>query len=386
MSERLAQRVEEIEPFYAMELLARAKELEAQGRAIIHMEIGEPDFVTPQPVVEAGVAALHSGQVHYTPASGLPALREAIADWYSKDAGIAVSPERIIVTPGASGALLLAMAALLNPGDTVLMADPGYPCNRYLTRLLEGRSVCIPITDESDYQFTSKHVESHWGQTTKVVLVASPANPTGVLLPQNTLAALVDSVESRGGTLIVDEIYHGLVYEGDTITALAFSDQVFVTNSFSKYFGMTGWRLGWLVVPENFIRVADKLAQNLFLAASTPAQYAALAAFKPETIQILEARRIEFQRRRDFLLSGLRALGFHIPVTPQGAFYIYADCSRFSINSIIFSRDLLEKIGVAVTPGVDFGCNAPKQHIRFAYTTSMEQLQEGLERLQAYLN
>jgi aspartate/methionine/tyrosine aminotransferase len=377
--------MEEIKPFYVMKLLARAKELEAQGHSIIHMEIGEPDFVTPQPVVEAGVAALRSGQVHYTPASGLPALREAIASWYSKDAGITVSPERIIVTPGASGALLLSMAALLNPGDAVLMADPGYPCNRYLIRLLEGRSVCIPITDESAYQLTSKHVESHWGPTTKAVLVASPANPTGALLSQDTLAALVDSIESRGGTLIVDEIYHGLVYEGEATTALVLSDQVFVINSFSKYFGMTGWRLGWLVAPKNFIQAADKLAQNLFLAASTPAQYAALTAFKPETLQILEARRVEFQQRRDFLLSRLRDLGFHVPVTPQGAFYIYADCSRFSADSVAFSRDLLEKVGVAVTPGIDFGCNAHKKHLRFAYTTSMKQLQEGIERLQTYL-
>jgi aspartate/methionine/tyrosine aminotransferase len=369
-----------------MELLARAKELEAQGRTIIHMEIGEPDFVTPQPVVEAGIAALRSGQIHYTPAAGLPALREAIANWYSKRAGITVSPECIIVTPGASGALLLAMAVLLNPGDAVLMADPGYPCNRYLTRFLEGSAICIPVTDESVHQFTSEHVESHWIPAARAVLVASPANPTGALLSQNTLTTLVDSVESRGGTLIVDETYHGLIYEGEATTALAFSDQVFVINSFSKYFGMTGWRLGWLVAPKNFIQAADKLAQNLFLAASTPAQYAALAAFKPETLHILEARRVEFQRRRDFLLPRLRDLGFHIPVTPQGAFYIYADCSRLSADSFSFSRDLLEKIGVAITPGIDFGCNAPKQHLRFAYTTSMEQLQEGLERLQAYLN
>ncbi|ADJ27702.1 pyridoxal phosphate-dependent aminotransferase [Nitrosococcus watsonii] len=386
MSDGIARRMEDIKPFQVMALLARARELEAQGRSIVHLEIGEPDFNTPQPIVEAGIAALRAGQVHYTPAVGLAALREAIANWYSKGAGITVSPERIIVTPGASGALLLAMAVLLNPGEAVLMADPGYPCNRYFARLLEGKTIGIPVTEASDYQLSSNHMDSYWTPETRVALVASPANPTGTLLSQAGLAALIKSVESRKGTLIVDEIYHGLVYEGRAATALGLSDHVLVINSFSKYFGMTGWRLGWLVVPNNFIEAAEKLAQNLFLAASTPAQYAALAAFKPETLEILEARRVEFQQRRDFLLPGLRSLGFYVPVTPQGAFYIYANCSRFSTDSFAFAQELLEKTGVAVTPGIDFGCNAPQQHLRFAYTTSTEQLQEGLKRLQAYLN
>lgn len=385
MNAPIARRMEDIKPFQVMELLARAKELEAQGRSIIHMEIGEPDFVTPRPIVEAGMAALHSGQVHYTPAAGLPALREAIANWYRSSAGIAVSPEHIIVTPGASGALLLALAVLLNPGEAVLMADPGYPCYRYFTRFLEGKAVCVPVTEASAYQLTPGHIEAYWTPQARAAIVASPANPTGTLLSRNTLAALIRSVESRGGVLITDEIYHDLVYEDKATTALEFSKQVFVINSFSKYFGMTGWRLGWFVAPENFIRAADKLAQNLFLAASTPAQHAALAAFKPETLQILEARRAEFQQRRDFLLPKLRELGFHIPVTPQGAFYIYADCSLFSSDSFVFARDLLEKIGVAVTPGIDFGYNAPQQYLRVAYTTSMEHLQEGIQRLQAYL-
>lgn len=386
MSARIAQRMGDIKPFQVMALLARAKELEAQGRTIIHMEVGEPDFVTPQPIVEAGIAALRAGQVHYAPALGLPALREAIANWYRQRAGITLPPGRIIVTPGASGALLLAMAVLLDPGDAVLMADPGYPCNRYLARLLEGEAVGIPVTSQDGYQFTAKHIEHHWISTMRAVLVASPANPTGALLSRDSLTALIDSVESRQGSLIVDEIYHGLVYEGEMTTALALSEHVFVINSFSKYFGMTGWRLGWLVVPEHFIQAVDKLAQNLFLAASTPAQYAALAAFSPETPPILEMRRAAFQRRRDFLLPALRDLGFHIPITPQGAFYIYADCSRFSTDSFAFAQDMLEKIGVAATPGIDFGCHAPERHLRFTYTTSMEQLQEGVKRLQIYLS
>jgi aspartate/methionine/tyrosine aminotransferase len=385
MSVRLAQRMEDIKPFQVMELLARARELEAQGRAIVHMEIGEPDFITPQPVVDAGIMALRSGQVHYTPATGLPALREAIAGWYRSNNGITVSPERIVVTPGASGALLLALAVLLNPGDAVLMPDPGYPCNRHFVRLLEGEARGIPVTAESAYQLALGDIEAHWTPTTRAVLVASPANPTGAVLSQDRLAALIAAAESRDGSLIVDEIYHGLVYEGKATTALALSDQVFVINSFSKYFSMTGWRLGWLVVPKSFVRAVDRLAQNLFLAASTPAQHAALAAFRPETLQILEARRIVFQQRRDFLLPALRDLGFHIPISPEGAFYIYADCSRLSTDSFTFAKGLLEKIGVAVTPGVDFGYHASERHLRFAYTTSMEQLQEGIKRLHAYL-
>lgn len=385
MSARVAQRMEGIKPFQVMELLARAKELEAQGQVIVHLEVGEPDFVTPQPVIEAGIAALRSGQVHYAPALGIPALREAIANWYHQSAGIILPPERIIVTPGASGALLLAMAVLLDPGDTVLMADPGYPCNRYLARLLGGDAVSIPVTSEEAYQLTSRHVGIHWTPAMRAALVASPANPTGAILSREALAALINSVESRQGSLIVDEIYHGLVYEGKATTALALSDRVFVINSFSKYFGMTGWRLGWLVAPENFIRAVDTLAQNIFLATSTPAQYAALAAFRPETLQILEMRRTEFQRRRDFLLPALRDLGFHILVPPQGAFYIYADCSRFSTDSFAFAQDVLEKVSVALTPGMDFGCHAPERHLRFSYTTSMEQLEEGVKRLRAYL-
>jgi aspartate/methionine/tyrosine aminotransferase len=384
MSIRLARRMEDIKPFQVMELLARARELEAQGRSIVHMEIGEPDFITPQPVVEAGVAALRSGQVHYTPATGLPALREAIAAWYRSNDGIAVSPERIIVTPGASGALLLALAVLLNPQDRVLLPDPGYPCNRHFVRLLEGEATCIPVTAENGYQLALGALEAHWTPRARAVLVASPANPTGAVLSRDSLTALIAAVDAREGSLIVDEIYHGLVYESEAVTALALSERVLVINSFSKYFGMTGWRLGWLVVPQGWTWAADRLAQNLFLAASTPAQHAALAAFKPETLQILETRRLAFQQRRDFLLPALRDLGFHIPVSPQGAFYIYADCSRLSTDSFTLAQELLENSGVAVTPGIDFGYHAAERHLRFAYTTSMEQLQEGIKRLQAY--
>lgn len=375
----------DIAPFHVMALLARARELEATGRTIIHMEIGEPDFPTAAPIIAAGQQALMAGHTRYTAAAGLPALRQAIADQYQKRYGVAISPRRILVTPGASGALQLATAILIDPGDRVLLADPGYPCNRHFVRLVEGEAVGIPVGPETGYQLTAELVERHWDARTKAVLLASPANPTGTVIPPNELAALIAAVESRGGRVIMDEIYHGLIYGAPIQTALAYSDHVLVINSFSKYYGMTGWRLGWLVAPDDCIDAAEKLAQNLFLAASTPAQHAALAAFGAEAQAISEARRYEFQARRDFLLPALRELGFHIPITPDGAFYLYADCGRFTDNSYDFALGLLERSGVAITPGIDFGHHLPQQHVRFAYTNAIPQLAEGVERLRRVL-
>ncbi len=380
-----ARRAAEIEPFHVMDILARARALEAQGRAIVHMEIGEPDFPTPEPVVQAGIAALEAGQTHYTPALGLPALREAIAAFYQSRYGVPVSPDRIIVTPGSSGALLLAMAVLLDPGDEVLLADPGYPCNRHFARFVEGRAIGVPAGPATHYQLSAELAERHWSPRTRAALVATPANPTGTLLSLDALRALHRVALDRGGMLIVDEIYHGLTYGCDAPTALAVSDELFVINSFSKYFGMTGWRLGWLVAPERFVPALDRLAQNIFLAAPTPAQHAALAAFAPKTLAILEARRREFQRRRDFLLPALREIGFDIPVTPEGAFYLYADCRRFSRDSEAFARRLLDEAGVAVTPGIDFGHFEPETHLRFAYTTDLARLQDGVERIARFV-
>lgn len=382
---RVSRRMSDIQPFHVMALLARARELEAQGRSIIHMEIGEPDFPSPQPVIAAGIRALQQGNIHYTPALGLPQLREAIAASYLKRYGIRISPARIIVTPGASGALLLALGILINPGEKVLMSDPGYPCNRHFVRLIESLPIGIGTDAATGYQLTPELIAKHWDAKTAAVMIASPANPTGTLVGQENLRAIVEKVQALGGRLIADEIYHGLVYQGEAATALSVSDEVFVINSFSKYFGMTGWRLGWLVAPETYVREADKLAQNIFLAASTPAQYAALAAFQPETIAILEQRRVEFQRRRDYLLPAVRNLGFDVPINPQGAFYLYADCSHFTKNSEAFSREVLEHAGVAITPGVDFGNYEAKRHVRFAYTTSLENLREGVRRLEAFL-
>lgn len=383
---RLARRMAHIQPFYVMDLLARARELEAQGRSIIHMEIGEPDFVTPEPILEAGRQALAGGHTHYTSALGLPALREAVSGFYHERYRVRVSADRIAITPGASGALQLVLGVLVNPGEQVLMADPGYPCNRHFVRLFEGEPVMIPVTAATGYQLTPELVERHWTERTAAVLLASPSNPTGTLVPKEMLQGILEVVQRRDGRLIVDEIYHGLVYGGAAETALALSDDVFVINSFSKYFGMTGWRVGWLVAPQAYVREIDKLAQNIFLAASTLAQHAALAAFRPETIAILEERRREFQRRRDYLVPALRDLGFDIKVEPQGAFYVYADCSRFTADSFRFAGELLERGGVAITPGLDFGANAPERHMRFAYTTSLENLQEGIRRIQEFLS
>lgn len=381
----IADRMADIEPFHVMDLLARARALEAQGKDIVHMEIGEPDFVTPEPIREAGKRAIDAGHTHYTPAVGLMALREAISQHYQTEHGVSIPRERIVITPGASGALLLTMGVLINPGDEVLMADPGYPCNRHFARLLEGKAVGVSVGANSDYQLNADLLEKYWGENTVASLLASPSNPTGTLVDSESLQAMFDMTRARNSHLIVDEIYHGLVYEGEVSTALSVSNDLFVINSFSKYFCMTGWRLGWLVAPEAYVREIDKLAQNIFLAAPTPAQYAALAAFEPEAKTILDERREAFRERRDFLLPALRGLGFDIPVEPRGAFYIYANCSRFTDDSYAFAEQLLEQAGVAVTPGRDFGANAPEQHVRFAYTTSLDRLEEGVNRLATFL-
>jgi aspartate/methionine/tyrosine aminotransferase len=384
-----------IEPFHVMDVLAKARALEAEGRDIVHMEIGEPDFETPGPIREAAIRAADEGKTHYTPAVGLPALREAISAYYQSDHGVSVAPERIIVTPGASGALLLAAGVLINPGDQVLMADPGYPCNRHFVRLMEGDAVGIAVDASTDYQLTADLLAQHWTDRTVAVLLASPSNPTGTLVPMDSLREMAELVTARGGRLIVDEIYHGLTYShqgncAQAETALALpgneSNELFVINSFSKHFCMTGWRLGWMVAPEAYVRELDKLAQNIFLAASTLSQYAALAAFDPETREIVAGYRDAFHERRDFLLPALRDLGFDIPVEPEGAFYLYADCSRFTDDSYAFALNVLEQAGVAITPGKDFGVNQPERYVRFAYTTSLDRLKEGVARLAHYLS
>jgi aspartate/methionine/tyrosine aminotransferase len=377
----LAARMADIEPFHVMDVQDRAHELEAKGRRIIHMEIGQPDFPAPPPVAEAAIDAIRNRRLGYTASIGIPQLRQAISDYYRDRLGVAVPPSRIVVTAGASGAFLLVLGTLVNPGDEVLLPDPCYPCNRHFVRLFEGRARAIPVDESSHYQLTDADVRANWSRATRGVLIASPSNPTGTMIPRGELRAIIESVRRAGGFVVVDEIYQGLVYDGEASTALELADDVFVVNSFSKYFNMTGWRLGWIVAPETHVREIEKLAQNAFICPSAPAQYAALAAFRADTLGVLEERRREFQRRRDYMVPALRELGFRIPVMPQGAFYIYAGCESFSADSTQFALRVLEEAGVAITPGLDFGSNRPEQHVRFAYTRSLEDLEEGVKSI-----
>lgn len=381
---RTAARMAGIAPFHVMDILARAQALEAAGCDIIHLEIGEPDFATPAPIVEAGVAALRAGHTHYTGALGLPALREAIAGFYASRWQAAVDPARIVVTPGASGALLLALGLLAGPGDEVLMADPGYPCNRHFVHFCDARAVTVAVDAASDFQLTLESIQRHATAATRAVLIASPSNPTGTAIAPGELERIHDWCAARSVALIVDEIYLALAYDGREHSAARWDD-VFVINSFSKYFLMTGWRLGWLVAPAWAMAALERLAQNLFLAASTPAQHAALAAFDPATLDELEARKAELRTRRDFMLPALRERGFIIPAQPQGAFYLYADCSAHSGDSFHFAQALLEQVGVAVTPGLDFGRHQPQRYLRVAYTQPLPRLVEAAARIDRFL-
>lgn len=376
-----SRRSHEIAPFHVMSLLARAQALEQAGHDVIHLEIGEPDFTTAEPIVRAGQAALAAGHTRYTAARGLPALRQAISGFYRSHYGLDIDPERILVTPGGSGALLLASSLLVDPGRHWLLADPGYPCNRHFLRLVEGGAQLVPVGPDIAYQLTPSLVEQHWNADSVGALVASPANPTGTVLSADELAALSKTLHARGGHLVVDEIYHGLTYGLDAPSVLQVDDSAFVLNSFSKYFGMTGWRLGWLVAPPAAVPDLEKLAQNLYISASSIAQHAALACFSAESMAIFEQRREAFRQRRDFLLPALRELGFRIEVEPQGAFYLYADVSAFTDDAQAFCAHFLETEHVAFTPGLDFGFHRANQHVRLAYTQEVPQLQEAVARI-----
>ena len=381
---RLASRLDHIAPFHVMELAKMANELERQGRSIIHMGIGEPDFTAPAPVIEAATRAMADGKLQYTAATGLPALRLAIASHYRQVYGLDVAPERIIVTAGASAALLLACAALVEPGAEVLMPDPSYPCNRHFVAAFEGRARMIPSGPEQRFQLTEAMVRENWSEATAGVLLASPSNPTGTSIAHDELARIARVVREKGGFTIVDEIYQGLTYDEAPFSALSLGEDIIVINSFSKYFNMTGWRLGWLVVPENMVRAIEKLSQNLFICASSIAQYAGLACFTPEAIAIFEERKAEFRRRRDYIVPALRELGFKVPVTPDGAFYVYADCSALSDDADALTIRMLNEAGVVLVPGLDFGPYTARQYLRVSYATSMENLQEAVARLRRF--
>jgi aspartate/methionine/tyrosine aminotransferase len=368
---KYARRLSEIEPFRVMKLLARANELESEGFDVVHMEVGEPDFPTPEPIVNAGRQALLEGRTRYTNAQGIIELRSAISAHYASRYGIAIDPERIFVTAGASGALTLATALLLNHGEGVLMTDPGYPCYRHFMKAFHGEGQLVPVTAASNYQLTADLVEENWQSNTRGVLLASPANPTGAVIDEKNLGGIGGVVRRKQAFMVVDEIYHGLTYEADgeapIASVLELEDQAFVINSFSKYFGMTGWRLGWLVAPPDATQALEKLAQNLFICPSSVAQYAGLAAFHDESITIMESQREVFVQRRDHLVSGLRQLGFSIPKVPAGAFYVYAGLPAGAGSSEYFCDLLLEKYQVAITPGTDFGFHEADNHVRFTY-------------------
>ncbi len=385
MAIQIAQRMQGFSPFYVMALLRRAKELERQGKDIIHMEIGEPDFPTPASVIEAGSKQIMTGEIKYTQAAGLVELRLKIAEHYQQSYGVDIAPERIFVTPGASGAFLLALGVSLNPGEEVLMADPCYPCNNNFVRFFGGNTKFINVDASTNYQLSADLLKQNWSKNTKGVLIASPSNPTGTVISNTELKKVVEQVKDVNGCFYSDEIYHGLVYGRKVCSALQFSDDVFVFNSFSKYFSMTGWRIGWLVVPDYFINSVEKLAQNIFISTPTHSQYAALAAFSEENLIELERRKQEFQKRRDFLYEHLQKLGFEIATKPEGAFYIYANCSRFTDDSFKFAQDLLEQEGVAVTPGKDFGNNQANCYIRFAYTSSIAKMTVAIERIERFI-
>jgi len=382
---RTAARVAEIAPFHVMEVQTAARALEAAGRTVVHMEIGEPDFPTPPLVVAAAQRAIAGGDVYYTSALGLPELRRAIAAHYADHYGVSVAPERIVVTAGSSAALMLVMALLVNRDDRILLSDPGYPCNRHFVRVLEGAPVGIPVGPDSNYQLTADLIERNWTPQTRGALIASPSNPTGTVVPFDEMRRIADAMADRGGELIVDEIYLGLTYGARPRSVLEFADDAFVVSSFSKYFNMTGWRLGWLVAPERHVRDLEKLAQNLYISPATPSQRAALACFEPATLALLEERRHAFEARRDFLVPALRELGFGVPVTPTGGFFVYADCSAFGTDSERFCRDVLEGCGVAITPGLDFGAHRAGRHVRFAYTIDQAKLEDGVARLARFL-
>ena len=388
----IARRMDDIESFHAMEIAREAYELARQGRSIIAINVGEPDFAAPPAVMDAADAAIRRGDTHYTVALGIAPLREAISAHYRRYYGLEIPSARVAVTAGASGAMLIAFGTLVNPGDEWLMPDPTYPCNRRFVSLYGGTTRLIPCGPAQNYQLTADLVARHWGPATRGVMVATPSNPTGTTIAPAEMRAIHAVVRARGGVLLVDEIYHGLTYERDAggafineTSVLADADDVIVVNSFSKYFNMTGWRLGWLVVPETHMKVVEKLAQNLFICPSTVAQHAALACFESATMAVYEARRAEFARRRDYFVPALRELGFRIAGMPEGAFYVYADISTFAPDSHKFCTDLLHATGVAITPGLDFGDVDAAKYVRLTYTVDIAQLQEVVARLKTFL-
>jgi aspartate/methionine/tyrosine aminotransferase len=384
---RFAARTQNIAAFQVMELVKRANALQAQGKPVIHMSIGEPDFTAPPPVLEALSKAATGGLTQYTPALGIAPLREAIARFYGQRFNADIAPSRIIVTAGASAALSLAACALVNAGDRVLLTDPSYPCNRHFIAAFDGIADAIPVGPDTRFQMTDALIRQHWmknGKAAAGTLLATPANPTGTSIPFNELQQIVETVSSYKGFSIVDEIYLGLSYDHRPRSILEVTENVIVTNSFSKFFHMTGWRLGWLVVPEHAVDVFERLAQNLYICASALAQQAAMACFEDESLKIFDERAAQFKARRDYLAPELLKLGFNIPAQPDGAFYFYLDCSQLSDSSSRLANELLETAYVSLVPGTDFGASDPERYMRLSYATDMDLLKEAVARMREF--
>jgi aspartate/methionine/tyrosine aminotransferase len=390
---RVSGRAQRIEPFYVMEVakaaVALAREAAGTDRPMVFLNIGEPDFTAPPLVTAAAERALRDGATQYTQATGLMSLRERISDWYLSRFGLQVPASRIVVTAGASAALQLACLALIEAGDEVLMPDPSYPCNRHFVSAADGRAVLIPTTAAERFQLSADKVQAAWGPQTRGVLLASPSNPTGTSIDPAELRRIHQVVSQRGGITLVDEIYLGLGFdERFGQSALALDDQIISINSFSKYFSMTGWRLGWLVVPPALVDVVERLAQHLFICPSTLAQHAALACFEPASLVEYERRRAEFKARRDYFIPALNALGLTVPVLPDGGFYAWADCTALCrhlgvADSWDASFEIMRRAHLAVTPGRDFGVADTARFIRFSTASSMAALQTAVARLSA---
>ena len=387
---KLSDRYDCIAPFYVLDMVRAATEQEqawtAQGKRMIHLSVGEPDFTAPPPVIAAAERAMEAGRTQYTLPSGLPALREAIAAHYASAYGVSVDPGRVFITAGASGALTLASLLLFNPGDEVLLPDPSYACNKNFIATAGARARMLPSTAEERFQLTAAKTEAAWTDRTAGVLLASPSNPTGTSIAPDELRRIADVVRSHGGVTLTDEIYLGLSYDSAFgHTALEAGDDILTVNSFSKYFQMTGWRLGWLVVPPELTEPLVRLAGNLYICANSVAQHAAVACFEPDALAEYERRRVEFTRRRDYIVPALESLGLRVPVMPDGAFYVYADCSAYSNDSWSFCMDVMRDTGVVLVPGKDFGHAEAHRFVRVSYANSLENLEEAVDRLRGYL-
>ena len=392
---KISSRAQNIEPFYVLEVAKAASALSSNLREaedpMVFLNVGEPDFTAPPLVQEAAEKAIRAGLTQYTPATGLPELRERISHWYKTRFGVTVDAQRIVITAGASAALHLACVALVEPGDEILMPDPSYPCNRHFVTAAEGKAVLVPTTAAERFQLSAAQVENHWNSRTRGVLLASPSNPTGTSIDPDELRRIHDVVQSRGGITVVDEIYLPLSYDGRYgQTALALDEHIISINSFSKYFNMTGWRLGWMVVPQILVPVVERLAQNLFICPSAIAQHAALACFEPASIMLYEERRSAFKARRDYFIPALNAIGLCVPVMPDGAFYAWADCTQACAklgvkDSWDFAFEVMNRAHVAITPGRDFGTATASRFVRFSTASSMAQLHTAATRLGALL-